>query len=85
MEITTLVMAMISMFIEMAKLIARAISNITVGIVPPDAVAPLGILILLVVLKAGFDFTKRILDILIVIFLLYVLLRIFPTIMEAIG
>ena len=83
MEITTLVMAIISMLIEMAKLIAGAISDITVGIVPPDVVAPLGILILLVVLKAGFDFTKRILDILIVIFLLYVLLRIVPAVLEA--
>jgi len=69
------------MIIDMAKMIAGAISDATAGIVPPDAVAPLGILILLVILKAGFDFTKKVIDILIIIFLFYVLIRIIPMIL----
>ena len=80
MEITELIISIIEMIIDIAKLIAGAISDATAGLVPPDAVGPMGILILLIILKAGFDFTKRVLDILIIIFLFYVLLRIIPTI-----
>jgi len=76
MDITELVISIIEMMIDMAKMIAGAISDATAGIVPPDAVAPLGILILLVILKAGFDFTKKVIDILIIIFLFYVMIRI---------
>ncbi|HDN81262.1 MAG TPA: hypothetical protein ENG41_00870 [Methanomicrobia archaeon] len=81
MDITELVISIIEMMIDMAKMIAGAISDATAGIVPPDAVAPLGILILLVILKAGFDFTKKVIDILIIIFLFYVLIRIIPMIL----
>jgi len=81
MEITELVLTIIEMVVDIAKMIAGAISDATAGIVPPDAVGPLGILILLVILKAGFDFTKRVIDILIIIFLFYVLIRIIPTIL----
>jgi len=81
MDITELVISIIEMIIDMAKMIAGAISDATAGIVPPDAVAPLGILILLVILKAGFDFTKKVIDILIIIFLFYVLIRIIPMIL----
>jgi hypothetical protein len=80
MDITELIVDIIEMIIDIAKLIAGAISDATAGIVPPDAVGPLGILILLVILKAGFDFTKRVLDILIIIFFFYVLLRIIPAV-----
>ncbi|HHF09629.1 MAG TPA: hypothetical protein ENL32_00860 [Methanomicrobia archaeon] len=81
MDITELVISIIEMMIDMAKMIAGAISDATAGIVPPDAVAPLGILILLVILKAGFDFTKKVIDILIIIFLFYVMIRIIPMIL----
>jgi len=81
MEITELVLTIIEMMVDIAKMIAGAISDATAGIVPPDAVGPLGILILLVILKAGFDFTKKVIDILIIIFLFYVLIRIIPTIL----
>ena len=80
MDITELVLNIIETMIDMAKTIAGAISDATSGLVPPDAVGPLGILILLIILKAGFDFTKKVLDILIIIFLFYVLLRIIPAI-----
>ena len=81
MDIAELVISIIEMIIDMAKMIAGAISDATAGIVPPDAVAPLGILILLVILKTGFDFTKKVIDILIIIFLFYVLIRIIPMIL----
>ena len=81
MDITELVLTIIEMVIDIAKMIAGAISDATAGIVPPDAVGPLGILILLVILKAGFDFTKRVIDVLIIIFLFYVLIRIIPMIL----
>jgi len=81
MDITELVLTIIEMMIDIAKMIAGAISDATAGIVPPDAVGPLGILTLLVILKAGFDFTKKVIDILIIIFLFYVLIRIIPTIL----
>jgi len=81
MDITELVLSIIEMVIDIAKMIAGAISDATAGIVPPDAVGPLGILILLVILKAGFDFTKKVIDILIIIFLFYVLIRIIPAIL----
>ena len=82
MDITELVISIIEMIIDMAKMIAGAISDATAGIVPPDAVAPLGILILLVILKAGFDFTKKVIDILIIIFLFYTLIRVIPTVLS---
>jgi hypothetical protein len=81
MEITELVLTIIEMVVDIAKMIAGAISDATAGIVPPDAVGPLGILILLVILKAGFDFTKKVIDVLIIIFLFYVLIRIIPMIL----
>ncbi len=81
MDITELILGIIEMMINVAKMIAKAISDVTAGIVPPDAVAPLGILILLVILKAGFDFTKKVMDILIIIFVFYVLIRVIPTIL----
>ncbi|MCK4637733.1 MAG: hypothetical protein KAT49_07635 [Methanomicrobia archaeon] len=81
MDITELILGIIEMMINMAKMIAEAISDATAGIVPPDAVAPLGVLILLVILKAGFDFTKKVMDILIIIFVFYVLIRVIPTIL----
>ncbi len=81
MEITELIITIVRMFIDIAKMIAQAISDVTRGMVPADAVGPLGVLILLIILKAGFDFTKRVLDVLIIIFLFYVLLRIIPTIL----
>lgn len=82
MDIIELVISIIEMMIDMAKIIAGAISDATAGIVPPDAVAPLGILILLVILKAGFDFTKKVIDILIIIFLFYTLIRVIPTVLS---
>ena len=81
MDITELILGIIEMMINVAKMIAEAISDATAGIVPPDAVAPLGVLILLVILKAGFDFTKKVMDILIIIFVFYVLIRVIPTIL----
>jgi len=81
MDITELVLTIIEMVVDIAKMIAGAISDATAGIVPPDAVGPLGILILLVILKAGFDFTKKVIDVLIIIFLFYVLIRIIPMIL----
>jgi len=82
MDVIELVTSITKMIIGMAKMIAGAISDATSGMIPPDAVAPIGILILLVVLKAGFDFTKRIIDILIIIFLFYTLIRVIPTVLS---
>ena len=68
----------------LCEFIASLISEATAGFIPAGAVDEMGILILLVLIRAGFDFTKKILDILIVIFVIYLVIQLIPSIMAVI-
>lgn len=83
-DVTELIMKIIEMVMSICELLATIISDATAGFVPPAAVDEMGILILLILLRAGFDFTKRILEILIVIFAIYVIIQLIPSILAVI-
>ena len=78
---TELIMKIVGMIMEVCELIADQISELTSGFVPSDAVDELGILVILVLVRAGFDFTKKILEILIIIFALYLLIQLLPSVL----
>lgn len=78
---TEFIMTIVEMVMEICELIADLISEMTAGFVPSEAVDELGILIVLVLLRAGFDFTKKVLEILIVIFAIYLFIQILPTLL----
>lgn len=78
---TEFIMKVVQMIMEICELIAEQISELTSGFVPPDAVDELGILIILLLIRAGFDFTKRIVEILIIIFAIFLFLQILPSIL----
>ncbi|MGC1122266.1 MAG: hypothetical protein WBA22_14340 [Candidatus Methanofastidiosia archaeon] len=79
-----LIMKIIEMIMTICELIAQVISQATQGFVPAEAVDEIGILILLILFRAGFDFTKKILDILIIIFAIYLVIRLLPSILAVI-
>ncbi len=66
---------------DVAETVAGEISAASEGIVPPEAVGVFSIVILLVLLRLGFDFTKKIVDILLVIFVIYLALAILPNVL----
>ncbi len=66
---------------DVAERVAAEISAASEGIVPPEAVGVFSIVILLVLLRLGFDFTKKIVDILLVIFIIYLALAILPNVL----
>ena len=78
---TELIMKIVGLIMEVCELIADQISELTSGFVPSDAVDELGILVILVLVRAGFDFTKKILEILIIIFALYLLIQLLPSVL----
>lgn len=78
---TEFIMKIVGMIMEVCELIADQISELTSGFVPSDAVDELGILVILVLVRAGFDFTKKILEILIIIFALYLLIQLIPSVL----
>jgi hypothetical protein len=78
---TEFIMKVVEMIMEICELIAVQISELTAGFVPPDAVDELGILIILLLIRAGFDFTKRIVEILIIIFAIFLFLQLLPSIL----
>jgi len=71
----------ISFMFEIAQRIAEEISEASEGVIPPEAVGVFSMVILLVLLRFGFDFTKKIVDILLVIFVIYLFLAILPNIL----
>lgn len=79
-----LIMKIIEMIMTICELIAQVISQATQGFIPAGAVDEMGILILLILFRAGFDFTKKILDILIVIFAIYLVIQLLPSILAVI-
>ena len=83
-NITEFILGIVEMMMNICEMLAEMISQATAGIVPPDAVDELGILILLIILRAGFDFTKKIIEILIAIFAIYLLIQLIPSILAVI-
>ncbi len=78
---TEFVMKIVEMVMEICELIADMISGLTSGLVPSEAVDELGILVILILLRAGFEFTKKVLEILIIIFAIYLLIQVLPSIL----
>jgi len=78
---TEFVMKIVEMVMEICELVADMISELTSGFVPTEAVDELGILIILILLRAGFDFTKKVLEILIAIFAVYLLIQMLPSLL----
>jgi hypothetical protein len=78
---TEFILQIVKMVMDICELLADMVSGFTAGFVPPDAVDELGILIILVLLRAGFDFTKKILEILIIIFVVYLVIQLLPSIL----
>lgn len=78
---TEFVMKIVEMVMEICELVADMISELTAGFVPSEAVDELGILIILILLRAGFDFTKKVLEILIAIFAVYLLIQMLPSLL----
>ena len=83
-NVTEFILKIVEMMINICEMLAEMISNATAGFIPPDAVDEVGILILLIILRAGFDFTKKIIEILIAIFAIYLLIQLIPSILAVI-
>ncbi|MBU7046489.1 MAG: hypothetical protein HXS54_08635 [Theionarchaea archaeon] len=81
---TEFIMRIVEMIMKICELVAEQISEFTSGFIPADAVDELGILVILVLVRAGFDFTKKILEILIIIFLIYIFIQLLPSILAMI-
>lgn len=78
------IMKIVEMIMEICELMAEMISEFTSGFIPPEAVDEVGILIILVLLRAGFDFTRKILEILIIIFAIYIFVQLLPSVLAMI-
>jgi len=85
MDIGQFVINVVEAILEFSEFIAEEISNLTNGFLPEGAVNEVGILILLVLLRLGFDYAKKILEILIVIFIVYIVIQLLPSIINSIG
>ncbi|MHC1605079.1 MAG: hypothetical protein ACXQTP_03815 [Candidatus Methanofastidiosia archaeon] len=70
----------VQVIFELARSIAEEISHASEGIIPPDAVGVFSVVILLLLIRIGFDFTKKVVDILLIVFGVYLLLAIIPNI-----
>jgi len=75
------IMRIVEMIMEICEIIADQISQFTSGLIPPDAVDELGILVIFIIVRAGFDFTRRIVEILIIIFAFYLFIQVLPSIL----
>ena len=78
---TEFIMKIVELIMQICELMAEQISEFTSGLVPSDAVDELGILVILVLVRAGFDFTKKILEILIIVFAIYLFIQVLPSIL----
>lgn len=85
MDIGQFVINVVEAILSFSEFIAEEISSLTNGFLPEGAVNEVGILILLVLLRLGFDYAKKILEILIVIFVVYLVIQLLPSIINSIG
>ena len=80
MDPLAIISQVLAVMFSVAETVASEISAASEGIVPPEAVGVFSIVILLVLLRLGFDFTKKVVDILLVIFVIYLALAIIPNV-----
>ncbi|MCC7569375.1 MAG: hypothetical protein KO463_07170 [Candidatus Methanofastidiosa archaeon] len=80
MDPLAIISQVLAIMFNVAETVASEISAASEGIVPPEAVGVFSIVILLVLLRLGFDFTKKVVDILLVIFVIYLALAIIPNV-----
>ncbi|MDD4281110.1 MAG: hypothetical protein PHW58_02630 [Candidatus Methanofastidiosa archaeon] len=80
MDPLAIISQVLAIMFSVAETVASEISAASEGIVPPEAVGVFSIVILLVLLRLGFDFTKKVVDILLVIFVIYLALAIIPNV-----
>ncbi|MFQ6088951.1 MAG: hypothetical protein ACE5K0_08635 [Candidatus Methanofastidiosia archaeon] len=80
MGLTDLILRIVETFLEISTFFASELSNLTKDFVPQESIDDIAILILLLILRAGFDFTKKLLEILIIFFAIYVFIQILPSI-----
>lgn len=85
MDIGQIVINIVGAILSFSEFLAEEISSLTNGFLPEGAVNEVGILILLVLLRIGFDYAKKILEILIVIFIVYIVIQLLPSIINSIG
>ncbi|MHC1599044.1 MAG: hypothetical protein ACXQT0_05675 [Candidatus Methanofastidiosia archaeon] len=78
MDPVSLLSNIVAIMFSLAQSIAQEISNASEGIIPAEAVGVFSVVILLVLIRAGFDFTKKVIDILLVISCIYLILAILP-------
>jgi hypothetical protein len=81
---TEFIMKIVEMIMDICELLADMISEFTSGFIPSEAVDEVGILVILVLLRAGFDFTRKILEILIIIFAIYIFIQLLPSVLAMI-
>lgn len=84
MDIGQFIKNVVDAILSFSDFIAEEISALTNGFLPEAAVNEVGILILLVILRLGFDYAKKILEILIVIFVIYIVIQLLPSIINSI-
>jgi len=85
MDIGQFIKNVVDAILSFSEFIAEQISALTNGFLPEAAVNEIGILILLVVLRIGFDYAKKLLEIIIVIFIVYIVIQLLPSIINSIG
>lgn len=81
MDVIEFVLTLITKLLDLAKFVAEQLSQVTGGFVPANAVDDVALLILLLVIRFGHDYSKKILDILIVLVSIYIFLLILPSIL----
>lgn len=80
-SVTEFIMRIVGLIMEMCEIVASEISGMTSGLIPPEAVDEVGILVIFILVRAGFEFTKKVLEILIVVFIIYVFIQMLPSVL----
>jgi hypothetical protein len=81
MDVIDFILTLITKLLDLAKFVAEQLSQVTGGFVPANAVDEVALLILLLVIRFSHDYSKKILDILIVLISIYIFLLILPSIL----
>ena len=81
MDVIEFILTLTKMLLDVAKYVATQISALTGGFVPAEAVDDVALLILLLVIRLGYEYSKKVLDILIVLVSIYLFLLLLPSIL----
>ncbi len=85
MDIGQVIINIIDAILSFSGYLAEEISALTSGFLPEAAVKDVGVLILLAILRIGFDYAKKLLEIFIIIFVAYIIIQILPSIITSLG